>query len=294
MKGHAGRALVLGGGGITGVAWEIGLLHGLAERGLDLTGADLVLGSSAGSVVGAGLRAGQSLAAAYQAQLEPPDDAAPVSMTRSAIARMIWATWTSADPKRARARIGRMALAAKTEPEASRRRVMAERLGVRAWPERLLRVTAIDAATGEFTVFDATTGVDLVDAVGASCAVPGVWPPVTIGGRRFIDGGIRSPANADLAAGYGQVVIVAPIGRGMSAASGVRRQAARLISAGARVVVVEPDAAARKAIGRDVLDPARRAPAARAGFDQAAASADRVASVWQSAEPAPEAPLDSA
>jgi NTE family protein len=171
---------------------------------------------------------------------------------------------------------------------------MAERLGVHAWPERLLRVTAIDAATGEFMVFDATSGVDLVDAVGASCAVPGVWPPVTIGGRRFIDGGIRSPANADLAAGYSQVVIVAPIGRGMSAASGVRRQAARLTSAGARVVVVEPDAAARKVIGRDVLDPARRAPAARAGFAQAAPAAARVSAVWLAPAPGPAPAPDSA
>ena len=72
-------------------------------------------------------------------------------------------------------------------------------------------MTAVDARTGQFVVFDAAGEAGLVDAVGASCAVPGVWPPVTIGNRRFVDGGVRSVANADLAAGYQRVVIVAPV-----------------------------------------------------------------------------------
>jgi NTE family protein len=275
------RALVLGGGGITGVAWEIGLLWGLAERGLDLSAADLVLGSSAGSIVGAGVASGRPLDALYQGQLAPPeDDDAPASLGPSTIVSMIWATMTSRHPARARARIGAMALAAKTEPEEQRRQVIADRLAVAEWPHRKLQVTAIDAVTGELAVFDAASGVPLVDAVGASCAVPGVWPPVTIGTRRFIDGGIRSPANADLAEGYGRVVIVAPITRGMSRRSGVHRQAAGLGAAGARVAVIGPDRGALQAIGRNVLDPARRAPAARAGHDQAASVAELVEAVW--------------
>lgn len=276
-----GRALVLGGGGVTGVAWEIGLLYGLAESGVDLADADLVLGSSAGSVVGASIVTGQSLAAAYQGQLEPPERAAGARISVSVIASMIWANVISRDPARARARIGKMALAAKTGSEADRRRVMAERLPTHEWPERKFQVTALDARTGELTVFDAASGVPLVDAVGASCAVPGVWPPVTIGSRRFIDGGIRSPANADLAAGYGQVVIVAPITRGLGRGTSVSHQAAELTAAGARVIVLQPDAAAAAAIGRNVLDPARREPAARAGYAQAAATAERVAAVWR-------------
>jgi NTE family protein len=275
-----GRALVLGGGGITGVAWEIGLLHGLAEGGIDLTGADLVLGSSAGSIVGAGLAAGHPLGVAYAEQLEPPEQMPAASLGAAVIARMLWATLTSGSPARARARIGKMALAAKTESEADRRGVIAERLPGGGWPERRLQVTAVDASTGELRVFDAASGVSLVDAVGASCAVPGVWPPVTIGDRRFIDGGIRSPANADLAVGYSRVIIVAPITRGLSRATGVRRQAAQLTAAGARVVVLEPDAAAVQAIGRNVLDPARRAPSARAGRAQASAAAEQVAAIW--------------
>jgi NTE family protein len=274
------RALVLGGGGVTGVAWEIGLLYGLAERGVDLTGADLVLGSSAGSLVGANLTAGRPLEALYAGQLAPPDGLAVARMSARGIARMIWITTTSRDPERALARIGKLALAARTEPEAERRQVIAERLAGPQWPDRKLQVTAVDAGTGELAVFDAASGVSLVDAVGASCAVPGVWPPVTIGGRRFIDGGMRSPANADLAAGYARVVVVAPIGRGLTRGGSVRRQAEGLIASGARVVVIGPDPAAVAAIGRNVLDPARRAPAARAGYAQASSEADQVAAVW--------------
>jgi NTE family protein len=283
------RALVLGGGGITGVAWEIGLLCGLAERGLDLSGADLVLGSSAGSIVGASIASGEPLDALYREQLAPPEqDSAPASLGVATIVSMIWATMTSREQTRALARIGAMALAAKTEPEEQRRKVIAGRLPAREWPDRTLRVTAVDASTGELAVFDAASGVSLVDAVGASCAVPGVWPPVTIGSRRYIDGGIRSPANADLADGYARVVIVAPIVRGMSRRAGVHLQAGRLGAAGARVAAVGPDRAALQAIGRNVLDPARRAPAARAGHAQAASVAELVAAVWQPETGAPQ------
>jgi NTE family protein len=143
-----------------------------------------------------------------------------------------------------------------------------------------LRVTAVDAHDGRFEVFDAGSGVQLLDAVGASCAVPGVWPPVSIGGRRYLDGGMRSPANADLAAGYPRVVVVAPMVRGVGPIVAVAAQAEQLRRAGAAVIVLSPDTAARRAIGRNVLDPARRAAAARAGRAQAAADAAAVRQVW--------------
>ena len=130
------------------------------------------------------------------------------------IGRLLWVMSTSRDPERARARIGHWALAAPTMPEAARRKVIEARLPASDWPATALKVTAVDARTGQFVVFDATGEASLVDAVGASCAVPGVWPPVTIGGRRFVDGGVRSVANADLAAGYERVVIVAPVAQG--------------------------------------------------------------------------------
>jgi NTE family protein len=271
---HGGRALVCGGGGVTGIAWMLGVIAGLAEAGVDLERADLTVGTSAGSVVGAQLAAGIPVEKLYAAQLDGGGAEIAARLGFRAMVGWGWAALSSRDPQRARVRIGRMALRADTMPEERRRAVFEARLPVHQWPDHDLRVTASDAQSGEFVVFDRTSGVALVDAVGASCAVPGVWPPVTIGGRRYVDGGVRSPTNADLAAGCARVVVLAPIGRG------VDRQVAGLRAAGARVAVVRPSAAARRAIGRNVLDPTRRGPSARAGREQAAQVRADVAAVW--------------
>jgi NTE family protein len=276
------RALVLGGGGVTGIAWEIGVIAGLADLGIDLTAADVIIGTSAGSVVGADITCGQEPEVLYRAQLAPPDPEPAARIGWGLIGRLTWVMNTSRDPVRARARIGRWALAARTMPEADRRKVFEARLPVGGWPAKMLKVTAVDARTGEFVVFDSAGEVGLVDAVGASCAVPGVWPPVTIGTRRFVDGGVRSVANADLAASYQRVVIVAPVAQGIGPIMpGPGRQAAALAAAGARVALVRPDRAAMRAIGRNVLDVSRRAAAATAGRAQATAEAAAVRTVWQ-------------
>ena len=275
------RALVLGGGGITGIAWETGLIAGLAGLGIDVAEADVIIGTSAGSVVGAEIASGQKIEALYQAQLAPPAPEPVARIGWGFIGRLLWDMSTGLDPKRARARIGRWALAAPAMPEADWRKVIQARLHASTWPSAALRVTAVDARTGEFAVFDAAGNADLVDAVGASCAVPGVGPPVTIGDRRFMDGGMRTVANADLAAGYERVVIVAPVAAGIGLMVSPRRQAGVLSAAGSRVVLVQPDRAARHAIGRNVLDASRQAAAARAGRTQAAGEARAVRAVWQ-------------
>jgi NTE family protein len=276
------RALVLGGGGITGIAWEIGLLTGLADTGVDLTGADLVVGTSAGSVVGAQLTAGAPLEMLFERQLEPPTGEKVARMTRSALARYAWAMLRSRGKDvDFRRRIGAIALGAEkaglTPSEEERLRIIGSRLVTTAWPERALVLTAIDAETGEFRTFDRSSGVPLLQAVAASCAVPGVYPPVTIDGRRYVDGGMRSAANADLAADCERLVVLAPIARGVGPMASVDAQVSGLVS---RVAVVSPDAASRAAIGRNVLDPAARAGSARAGRAQAASVAEKVAEAW--------------
>jgi NTE family protein len=275
------RALVLGGGGVTGIAWETGLIAGLAGFGIDLAVADVIIGTSAGSVVGTDIACGQELEALYQAQLAPPAPEPAARIGWHFIGRLLWDVQTSRDPKRARARIGRWALAVPTMPEADRRKVFEARLPASEWPRRALKVTAVDARSGEFAVFDSAGDASLVDAVGASCAVPGVWPPVTIGERRFMDGGMRSVANADLAHGYERVVIIAPVAVGLGFMASPGRQAAALTAAGARVALIRPDRPAVRAIGRNVLDVSRRAEAARAGRAQAAAEAPAVRAAWQ-------------
>ena len=272
----ASRALVLGGGGVTGVAWELGVLAGLAEAGVDLTDADVVIGTSAGSVVAAQLTTGTELEKLYAAQLgNSTEIAARIGVPT--MLRWAWAAVGRRNAQQVRARIGRMALAARTAPEAQRRAVIEARLPVHEWPRRRLLITAVDAESGEFTAFDRDSAVDLVDAVGASCAVPGVWPPVTINGRRYIDGGVRSAANVDLADGCERVVVLAPMTGGGGPIPTVAKQVGGL---SAKVAVVSPDPQARRAIGRNALDPARRAPAARAGREQAASVASAVAEVW--------------
>ena len=276
-------ALVLGGGGITGIAWEVGVLAGLAEAGVDLTGADLVVGTSAGSVVGAQLTSGADLEMLFARQLEPPTGEQAARMTRAALARYAWAVLRSrGDDVGFRRRVGALALAAEqaglTPTEQERLDVIGSRLVSREWPDRNLRVTAVDAQSGEFRVLDRTSGVPLLQAVAASCAVPGVYPPVTIDGRRYVDGGMRSAANADLAEGCDRVVVLAPIPRGVGPLASVDAQVTGMV---ARVAVVSPDEAARRAIGRNVLDPAARAGSARAGRAQAAGVAAEVTEVWQ-------------
>jgi NTE family protein len=273
------RALVLGGGGVTGVAWETGLLWGLYEAGLDLTQADVFIGTSAGSMVAAQLTSGRALAELFATQMAEGSGEIAARMSPAALLWFLLAMAWPGDRQRARARLGRAALRTKTVPEAERRAVIARRLPLDHWPQQRLLITAVNAETGAVVVFNRDSGVPLIDAVAASCAVPLVWPPVTIKGQRYIDGGVRSVANVDLAQGWERVVVLAPTTAALRRADRPAAQLAALGS-GIHAVIVSPNAAARAAIGANVLDPAHRAPSAEAGRAQAVDEADRVRAVW--------------
>jgi NTE family protein len=268
-----GRALVLGGGGVAGIAWITGLLTGLAEAGQDVTGADLIVGTSAGATVAAQVGSGLGLDQLFRRQTEP------ALQSREIMAKLdldqLAADWaeimqgvTSAED--ALRRVGAYALAADTVPEAERRAVIESRLPSHEWSSRRMLLVAVDAQTGQTRVFDHDSGASLVDAVGASCAVPGVWPPVTIGGRRYVDGGVRSSDNADLAAGYGQILVISPLGYDSPIPSPMplRTVVGQLREGGSEVTVIAPDQASAAAIGVNALDPATRVPAAEAGLAQ--------------------------
>lgn len=270
--------LVLGGGGLSGIAWMTGLIAGLADLGIDLTGPARIIGTSAGAAVGAQIGSGIAPAELYARQVDAAKQVAEISPDPGQMAELMSAFAALAgvsDPGERNRRIGRLALEARTVTEAARRAVISARLPSHDWPARPLSLTAIDAGSGTFRVFDASSGVSLVDAVAASCAVPGVWPPVSIGGRRYVDGGMRSAENADLAAGARSVLILSPMGRaGLPGGSPtLPREIAGLEAAGTQVHVVEPDAEVRAAIGVNALDPAIRAPTAEAGRRQAGAAA---------------------
>jgi NTE family protein len=293
-------ALVLGGGGAAGNAWEIGVIAGLAEAGLDMTEtADLVVGTSAGATAAAQVRSGIPAAELLASVLSPPiqpvgqNRERPPSLPMATVferMRAIGAAATSgADLQRAMGAFG-LESDATLEPGAEQRRAtVAARLPRREWPERPMIVVAVNAHTGELAAFDRESGVELVDAVTASTALPGLVPTVSINGQRYIDGGVRSSENADLASGYANVVVLSPLGGRIGTLpagqfEGLRRppgadlasQVEGLRKQGSHVEVITPDADSRAAMGTNQMDPATRMPAARAGFAQGKQEATRV------------------
>jgi NTE family protein len=273
-------ALVLGGGGVTGIAWETGVLAGLAEAGVDLSGADIVLGTSAGSVVGTLVATGETLPEMYAEQLEPPDAEIGGHFGWTTVLRMMPPMMVPGSGRTRLRRLGRAALRAHPESAEARIRVIRSRVGDVAWPDRDLRITAVDVTTGETKMFDRSCGVDLALAVAASCAVPMVWPPVPIDGVPHMDGGMRSTTNADLVGGVSRVVVLAPLPRSASRTQRIPAQLGRL-GPDLRSAVVVPDKESLAAIGRNMLDPARRADAARAGRRQATAVLEDVRAAWE-------------
>jgi NTE family protein len=281
------RALVLGGGGLAGIAWELALLIELTERGLfEAADADLVIGTSAGSVIGAVLTTGLDLRELLESQIDDPTGGAELSgdFDMNDMATQLMSFFADGpSPDELRKRIGNAALRADTVDESVRREVIEARLPVKAWPQTPpLVITAIEAETGEFVTFDRHSGVGLVDAVAASCAVPLVWPPMTIAGRRYIDGGLRTTTNADIAAGHDRVLVLAPfppIGPPMGAT--MQDEIDEIEAKGGAAYVVAADEASVAAFGMNPLDASTRRPSALAGTAQADVIADDVIAFWK-------------
>jgi len=262
----ATTALVLGAGGITGVAWHLGIVLGLRAEGVDLTGADLVVGTSAGAISGA-LLAGDALlggdaplegdallgggtGSTRAAILTGPTaaDVPPMEpdWTRGAEAFALLNSDAPADE--VRRRLGALALAADVGPQETVLDAFRRWLPLDDWPTTLV-VTAVDAYTGDPVSWTAASGVPILAAVAASCAVPCIFPPVTVNGSRYVDGGVRSRTNADLAAGHDRVVILAP------RMPLILRDAlaSEMSQLGEGTVLLEPDAASQEAIGGNVF-----------------------------------------
>jgi NTE family protein len=173
------RAVVLGGGGPVGIGWESGLAVGLAAEGVGWADADLIVGTSAGSVVGAQLALGMDLAAAVATVSAPlpvaGDGSAATAGMESLMAALGAAASGGIDPLDARITLGRIAMAAETVAEEDFIAVFSQVAGM-AWPAGY-RCTAIDVETGELRVWDGDAGVPIERAVASSCAVPAVFPP---------------------------------------------------------------------------------------------------------------------
>jgi len=280
------RALVLGGGGLAGIAWEAGLLVGLVEAGINVRVADYFLGTSAGSAVVAQITSELTTEELFRRQVDPHLQAKELP-AKADFPRMI-ADFGECHRKGGTSaqilqRIGSLALSAPTVAEATRRNVIVSRLPTNIWPQSRMGVVAVDAFSGQRVVFDRDSGVDIVDAVAASCAIPCVWPPVTIGGRRFIDGGSYSMANVDLAAGFNRVLVCQPDVPPFPVVKSLSEEIEQLRLNGAQVEVISPDEAMKMALaatGGNALDPSLIAVAAKLGRQQAGREAVRISGLW--------------
>jgi NTE family protein len=278
------NALVLAGGGVAGIAWELGVLRGIADADPQLAArilaADTVVGTSAGSAVAAQITSGVPLADLYDAQLRAETSEIEVELHLEELqARFLAATAGVTTRTEALQRIGALALATETIEPAARLVAVDARLPVKDWPERDIRLPAIDAVTGETVVFTRESGVALVDAVAASCAVPGVWPPVAIAGRRYVDGGVRSSTNADFAAGAERVLVVQPVlADAPTFWGGLADEIEALKPGEAWVISADQDSVA--AFGTNPLSPTTRAASARAGRAIGRAQAAGLSAFW--------------
>jgi NTE family protein len=272
------RAFVLAGGGATGIAWEAGIILGLRDGGVDVREADTMIGTSAGSMVAAHLRVGTDEGNAFRRIRDGAPLASYGRLGPSDAGRYVRAQ-LALDPRHGRAVIGRAALEARTTSEQEWLETVGLGLVGKPWPEGRLLITAVDALTGTSVVFDRTSGVPLERAVAASCAVPGVFPAVEVGGRRYVDGGLRTIANADLAAGHARVVVLAPY----PVAPNVKDLPAvqvRALRPGSRTHLVVPDAKDLWVMGANPLDTRRGSAAFDAARAHGRRIAERVGEVW--------------
>ena len=287
----ASRALVLGGGGPVGFGWEIGMLKGLADQGIHLAEANLIVGTPAGSGVGSQLASGVSPEELYEKQLQDVASVTPAAKLTPDLEalRQVFELWIggSAMTQKVRAEIGALAVKAKTGPEQEwTSSFNDDLLGSSEWPEKRLVITAVDVRTGEFVSWDSSSAVPLPLAIAASCSLPGIIPTVSINGGRYMDGGLRSVSNADLANGYDRIVVIAPSGAmDTPYDENTRRQledeARTLRDGGSTVAVVMPDAEALAASGPNRMDVAFLSPAAEAGLRQATSVGDEIRAIWQ-------------
>jgi NTE family protein len=278
-------AVVFAGGGLAGIAWEIGVLCGIQEKEPNayeaiVDASTTFVGTSAGSAVAAQVAGGTPLPELLDAQLSAETTEINANMDlEEFMAAMTNAVVDAHSPEEVRRRIGRVALEANTVPAADRLAAIDARLPVKSWSDRRLLITAVDAESGEFRSFDRDSGVDLVDAVAASCAVPGIWPAVLIDGRRYMDGGMRTLANADLAAGVDRVLILVPSPADAPAQFAIPQSELDAL-APSRIHIVYADAASVAAFGSNPLDPGVRRPAALAGLELGRSVAREVAAFW--------------
>lgn len=277
-------ALVLGGGGSVGVAWEVGVLAGLADAGVDPAGAEIVVGTSAGSVVGTHVRQGRSIETLVANQRQATNESGAAEPLDPDLTPLIEIFTLLREAKKRTPEVlqevGRRAIAADTAPEADWVGRFEGIVGGSEWPEGDLRITAVDCGTGLRRVWTVADGVALAPAVASSCAIPGVFPPVTLDGSRYTDGGLWSSSNLDVIADSDveAALFVGPLRAGdPTATRALEREIDLLASTGRRAEAVVPGEAFATEIGaQNLMNPDFRDRGVDLGIEDGKAVAARV------------------
>jgi NTE family protein len=273
------RALVLSGGGTAGGAWMAGYISALRGQGVDLGDADLIIGTSAGARTAAQLATGtlgQAVRRYRRGDIPAVELHATLPEFVAASMRIIAGT---PDRQEATRRIANLApLGAQLASAAERHRMMAALLPATDWPGQRLLITAVDAETGHRAAFGADSGAGLLDAVAASGALPGIFPLVTIDGRRYADGGAHSLYNADLAAGHDVVTVLTPLPLNDYLRATLDAEVAALGTAAVHVLTADLQSLA--AIGSNMFAAEAVPVAADAGTAQARRDIAKLRAIW--------------
>jgi NTE family protein len=269
---------VLGGGGPTGHAWEAGMLKGLRDAGIDVSAADLIVGTSAGAVLGTELRSGKSIEDIYAEELGPQsgNPLSGRSPTDVQYFQDTYSMWTSPvrDQAAMRLEVGQRALQTPHPiPENAQKSRWRTVLGIDAWPQGGLQLAAVDVFDGTTRLFDRTQDASIDAAVAASTSIPGLFAPITVGDHRYMDGGVGG-THADAARGYATVIVV------ITGGTLSPTQLKDLQDSGSRIAILPPDSASAAAMGTDRRVTSQIKPSAEAGVRQAAVAADDIRKAW--------------
>jgi NTE family protein len=271
-------ALILGAGGPAASAFEIGIVAGLADGGVDVRDADLFVGTSAGALVAVQLAGTTEISQLFSRKLAPPCASRITTCMKTWGKQITEIKQRGGNATEMLERMGELALSVDTGVD--RRSEVSAQLVEHDWPARRVMVVAIECETGERRAFERTCDAPLVDAVAASNTLPGVWPTIEIGASHYIDGGMYSTDNADLAAGYDRALIVAlHAGNPRLPIVGLE-DTTRVLE---HAFVIQPDDASQAtlaAVNGDVLDPEVGAPMARAARSQGQQLARQIAVFW--------------
>lgn len=287
-SGSATRALVLGGGGAIGLAWQAGLLSGLQEAGLDLTAAEAIVGTSAGAFIGALLACGHDVADALQSltALRRSADPQRLAAAHDAFSRARRTANLATDSRQALQVIGQAAREARTSSQELYLELF-DALAGTAWPAGF-RCTATDVDTGELVVWDKESGVTLQEAVASSCVVPMLFPVMTLATGRFMDGGILNPVNAIVVPPSDVLVVISchPLSRHTDRLDAAQdamcaRVTAELaaVAETTRLVLIEPDFS-EMGETQNMMDASMVTPAFQIGTRQAQHDVASIGASW--------------